>query len=505
VSPFDLLVAMPTPAQAASYSLAQAWHDLQQIAPILVMALAMVVGMLVDLLLPRPVRGTAVAVVAVLGYLAAVVLAVLRWMAGDGGYAYFGFASRDRFALFFEVLFAVLGLLTVAVAEPYLRRRHLVSAEFHVLTLAAVAGMMALSAATSLVTVFLSLETFSVALYVLSSWVRRDTRSQEAGAKYLLVGGFASAILLYGMALTYGATGTTQVDEIASRISSQGLSNPLLVLGVVLMGVGFAYKISGAPFHQWTPDVYQGAPLPVTAFMSVGTKAAAFAMILTVFGNALGHLAPLWQLLLAFVAVASMVVGNLGAIAQSSVKRMLAYSSIAQGAYVLIGVVAGGTNGVGAVLFYLAAYLFMNFGAFAVLTLVSGRESDADRFTDLDGLGYRHPLAGVTMTIFMLSLAGFPPTVGFFGKLFLFTAAVGGGWTWLVVVGALASVISVAYYLRVVLHVWTPARGRREEPESRLSLTAVTVAAVLVIALGLYPTLLFGGSILAAAPVFAGH
>jgi NADH-quinone oxidoreductase subunit N len=239
--------------------------------------------------------------------------------------------------------------------------------------------------------------------------------------------------------------------------------------------------------------------------MSVGTKAAAFAMILTVFGNALGHLDVLWQALLAFVAVASMVVGNLGAIAQSSVKRMLAYSSIAQGAYVLIGVIAGGANGVGAVLFYLAAYLFMNFGAFAVLTLVSGRESDADRFTDLDGLGYRHPLAGATMTIFMLSLAGFPPTVGFFGKLFLFTAAVGSGWTWLVIAGALASVISVAYYLRVVLHVWTPARGRREEPESRLSLTAVTLAAVLVIALGLYPTLLFGGSILAAAPVFAGH
>jgi NADH-quinone oxidoreductase subunit N len=507
VSPLDLLVAMPTPTQAAGYSPGQAWHDLQQVAPIVAVAVAMLVGMVADLVLPRSVRGGTVAAVAVLGYLAALVLAVVRWIAGDGGYAYFGFASGDRFALFFEMVFAVLGLLTVAIAEPYLRRRSLLKPEFHVLTLAAVAGMMALAAATSLVTVFLSLETFSVALYVLSSYVRRDTRSQEAGAKYLLVGGFASAILLYGMALTYGATGTTQVDEIASRVSSQGVGNPLLVLGVVLMGVGFAYKISGAPFHQWTPDVYQGAPLPVTAFMSVGTKAAAFAMILTVFGNALGHLDGLWQALLAFVAVSSMVVGNLGAIAQSSVKRMLAYSSIAQGGYVLIGVIAGGGNGVGAVLFYLAAYLFMNFGAFAILTLVSGREVDADRFTDLDGLGYRHPLAGVAMTIFMLSLAGFPPTVGFFGKLFLFTAAVSGGWTWLVIVGALASAVSVAYYLRVVLHVWTPARGRREEPERRITPAklAVAAAAALVLALGLYPTLLIGGSILAAAPVFAGH
>jgi NADH-quinone oxidoreductase subunit N len=235
--------------------------------------------------------------------------------------------------------------------------------------------------------------------------------------------------------------------------------------------------------------------------MSVGTKAAAFAMILTVFGDALGRLAGEWQALLAFVAVCSMVVGNLGAIAQSSVKRMLAYSGIAQAGYVLVGVVAGGSDGFSAVLFYLVAYLFTNFGAFAILTIVSGGETDADRFSDLDGLHYRHPWLALMMSVFMLSLAGFPPTVGFIGKFFLFSAAVSHGWTWLVIVAALASVVSVAYYLRVLLHVYTPARGRREEPTGRLPQAAVWVSAVVATFLGLYPTWLFWGSILGAGPL----
>lgn len=492
------LIAIPA---TPTYSLNQGWHDFQQIAPIATLVITLLVGMTVDLLVPRRARGTVVASIAVLGYVVALGLTCLRWVMGPQQEAYFGFASGDRFALYFEAFFAILGILTVALSETYLRRRDLLRPEYHVLTLAAVIGMMALAAATSLVTIFLSLETLSVALYVLSSYLRRDTRSQEAGAKYLLVGGFASAFVLYGMALIYGATGTTQVDEIATRLAGMTPNNGLLVLGVALMGVGFAYKISAAPFHQWTPDVYQGAPLPVTTFMSVGTKAAAFAMILTVFGDALSHLAGEWQALLAFVAVCSMVVGNLGAIAQSSVKRMLAYSGIAQAGYVLVGVVAGGSDGFSAVLFYLVAYLFTNFGAFAILTIVSGRETDADRFSDLDGLHYRHPWLALMMSVFMLSLAGFPPTVGFIGKFFLFSAAVSHGWTWLVIVAALASVVSVAYYLRVLLHVYTPARGRREEPTGRLPEAAVWVSAVVATFLGLYPTWLFWGSILGAGPL----
>lgn len=386
--------------------------------------------------------------------------------------------------------------MTVFISEPYLRRRHLLGAEFHILVMAATLGMMALAAATSLVTVFISLETFSVALYVLCSWVRRDERSQESGAKYLLIGSVGSAFLLYGMALTYGATGQMGVVEIVHAVArGNPLSDPLLTVGVVLMAVGFGYKVSGAPFHQWTPDVYQGAPLPVTTFMSVGTKAAAFAMIVTVFNDALGQVAGEWQAVLAFVAICSMVLGNVVALAQTSLKRLLAYSGIAQAGYVLVGLIGSGSQATTAVLFYLAAYLFMNFGAFAVLTIISGTEEDADRFHDLDGLGRRHPMLGLLLSMFMLSLAGFPPLAGFFGKLFLFQAAVAGGWTWLVVIAVLASVVSVVYYLRVVWHVYTPARGRRDQPEARLSLVTVLVSGILSLALGVYPTLLLAGSI----------
>ncbi|MBO0706643.1 MAG: NADH-quinone oxidoreductase subunit N, partial [Candidatus Dormibacteraeota bacterium] len=307
---------MELAVQIPSYPAVQAWHDLQQIAPIAILAVAIMVGLIVDLLLPRGRRSRAVAAIAVVAYVLAGADAVWHWSTGGGDLAYFGFSSGDRFALYFEVFYAVLGVMTVLISEPYLERRQLLGPEFHVITLAAILGMMALSAATSLVTIFLALETFSVSLYLLCSWVRRDTHSQEAGAKYLLVGGFGSAFVLYGMALAYGAAGTTQINGIANAIGSltNPLSNPLLIVAVVLMGVGFAYKVSGAPFHQWTPDVYQGAPLPVTMFMSVGTKAAAFAMILTIFGDALSHLSGAWQALLAFVAVCSMVVGNVGAL-----------------------------------------------------------------------------------------------------------------------------------------------------------------------------------------------
>src|SRR5437879_1550845 len=239
------------------------------------------------------------------------------------------------------------------------------------------------------------------------------------------------------MALVYGASGTTLIPEIAKNIASSPASDPLLLLGILMMGVGFAFKVSAAPFHMWTPDVYQGAPIPVTAFMSVGTKAAAFAMIVRVFAGGLPHLAPEWQALLAFVSATSMIVGNLTAITQSSLKRLLAYSGIAQAGYVLIGVIAGGKAGLAAVLYYLFVYMFMNFGAFAVVTLLAGPEGDRDRLSDLGGLYRRNLPMAVLTTVFMLSLAGFPPSVGFFGKLFLFTAGVSAGYTWLVVLAVL--------------------------------------------------------------------
>jgi NADH-quinone oxidoreductase subunit N len=473
-----------------SYSWAQALSDLGQIAPIASLTGFLLFAIVTDLVLPKSRRGGAVAMVAATGFAYSLGTAFYRWNYAAGGPAYHGYATGDNFALFFEILFATLGILTVAVSHPYLRRRGMLESEFHILIMAAVIGMMVLASATSLVTVFLGLELFSIALYIACGFARGENSSQEAAAKYLLVGGFASAFVLYGMALVYGGAGTTLLPEIANRLGASSSGNPLILLGVVLMGVGFAFKVSAAPFHMWTPDVYQGAPIPVTAFMSVGTKAAAFAMIVRVFAGGLPHLAPEWQVLLAFVAATSMVVGNLMAIAQTSMKRLLAYSGIAQAGYILIGVIAGGRTGLAAVLFYLFVYMFMNFGAFSVVTLLAGPEGDRDQISDLDGLHNRSPLMAILMTVFMLSLAGFPPLVGFFGKLFLFTAGVSAGYTWLVVLAVLTSVVSVFYYVRVLIPVWsTSARSDRLEA-SASSTTAIALSGAFSVLLGLYPTTL---------------
>jgi NADH-quinone oxidoreductase subunit N len=484
-----------------SYSWSQALADLGQIAPIAALTGFWLFAIVADLVLPRARRGNAVAIVAVVGYAYSLGTVFYRWTQATGGYAYHRFATGDDYALFFEMLFGVLGILTVALSHSYLRRRGLLESEFHILIMAAVIGMMVLASATSLVTVFLGLELLSIALYIVSGYVRTDSRSQEAAAKYLLVGGFASAFVLYGMALIYGASGTTVIPDIASRLQASASSNPLILLGILLMGVGFAFKVSAAPFHMWTPDVYQGAPLPVTAFMSVGTKAAAFAMIVRVFAGGLPHLAPEWQALFAFVAATSMVVGNLMAIAQSSLKRLLAYSGVAQAGYIMIGVVAGGQNGFSAVLYYLFIYMFMNFGAFAVVTLLAGPEGDRDDLADLNGLYQRSPILAVAMSVFMFSLAGFPPSVGFFGKLFLFTAGVGAGYTWLVVLAVLMSVVSVFYYVRVLIPVWTPLPSASRVRGSVSSTATVILSGLASIAFGLYPTTLLIAGTLGATPI----
>ena len=486
-----------------AYGPDRALRDLTQIGPIAVVSATLLVAMVADLLLPRPRRGGAVAAIAVAGLAASTAVAALLWASGQGGPAYYGYATGDTFATFFEVLFSVLGILAILTSRSYLHRRGLLESEYHVLLLAAVAGMMVLASATSLVTVFLGLELFSVALYVSCGYARRDTRSQEASLKYLLVGGFGSAFILYGMALTYGATGSTLLTEISKRVGEGQIGDPLLILGITLMGVGFAYKFSGVPFHMWTPDVYEGAPTPVTAFMSVGTKAAAFAMIVRVFNAGLPHLAVEWQALLAFVAAASMLVGNLMAVVQTGAKRLLAYSGIAHAGYVLIGVLAGGAGGVAAVLFYLFSYMFMNFGAFAIVSIASGPGMEKDRLSDLDGLGYRRPVLGVLMTIFMLSLAGFPATVGFIGKLFIFQAGVAAGYTWLVVIAVLMSVVSVYYYLRVLLHVWTPAPRMAPVAAGPGAMGVVLLAGALSVLLGVYPAFLFTLAQLGAHPILA--
>ncbi len=460
------------------------------------------IALMAAVLVPRSIRKPLAAIVCALGFLGAIVLAAILYSHSADAHGVISDAlRRDRFAALAQIIVAGAGLLAVGVSySERTRGKHV--AEYYALLAAAGAGMTFFVGANNLMTLFLSLEWFSISLYVLCAIDVEVEGSLEAGLKYLIVGGFGSAILLFGSALVYGATGELQLDRIASAVSAQHLSHDaLLVVGIAMLLVGLGFKASAAPFHMWTPDVYQGAPIPVTAFMSVGTKAAAFAMIVRVFAGGLPHLAPEWQTLLAFVAATSMVVGNLMAITQTSLKRLLAYSGVAQAGYILIGVIAGGQNGLAAVLYYLFVYMFMNFGAFAVITLLAGPDGDSDRFADLEGLGRRNPVLAVAMTIFMLSLAGFPPSVGFFGKLFLFTAGVSAGYTWLVVLAVLMSVVSVFYYVRVLIPIWSPSPRQDRVPLSISSTLTVVLSGVASLALGIYPTSLLIAGQLGAGPI----
>ena len=366
------------------------------------------------------------------------------------------------------------------ISPNYLNRRGIHYGEYYALILAATLGMMLLAGATSLMVIFLAIELLSLALYVLSGFSRHEERSQEAALKYLLLGGFASGFLLFGMALIYGETGHTQLAQIAAAIQSDTTLavDPLLLAGVLLLFIGFAFKVSAAPFHSWTPDVYQGAPTSVTTFMSVTTKVAAFAALVRVFTYTFDgggtHFYQHWEPVVALVAITSMVVGNIAALTQTSVKRMLAYSGIAQAGYILIGVAVGpvllpsgqtSSFGTIAVLYYLAAYAVSNIGAFAVITIMAGRGEDLDSYDGLRGLAHRRPFVAASMALFLFSLGGFPPTAGFFGKFLVFTAAINAGQVPLALWGIATSAVSAFYYLRVGLLMYQrPERGSRGVP-----------------------------------------
>jgi NADH-quinone oxidoreductase subunit N len=364
--------------------------------------------------------------------------------------------------------------------------------EYFGLLLLAASGMMFVGSATHLITIFLSLEIFSIALYALAGLNHTDSRSGEAALKYLLLGGFASAFLLYGMALVFGATGSTSLAGIATAVSAAaaaGTGTPMLLIGISLMLIGFAFKVAAVPFHMWTPDVYQGAPTSVTAFMSVGAKAAGFAALLRLLLVAFPGLVDIWVWPVAVLAVLTMTWGNLAALAQKNLKRMLAYSSIAHAGYVLVGAAAGG-EGAGGVLFYLLAYTLMNIGAFAVLIAL---ERDASEVAGVSlervaGLFRRKPWLAAAMTIFMLSLSGIPPMAGFLGKFYVFGAAVRAGYMWLAIVGVVNSVISAYYYLRVIARM---AMAEPAEDVETLQCAGLRIGTALAtvgtVALGLVP------------------
>jgi NADH-quinone oxidoreductase subunit N len=395
-----------------------------------------------------------------LGYLsiAGIIVSLFSLVSGWGNptEGFSGTIVQDNFAIFFKGIFLVSAAMSILITDKYLVREECNQGEIYPLILFATVGMMLMAAGTDLMTIFLGLEVLSVSLYILAGFNRGSIKSNEAGLKYFLLGAFSTGFLLYGMALIYGATGTTKVAKVAAYIAQSGIgtSNIMLLAGMLLMATGFAFKVAAAPFHMWTPDVYEGAPTPMTAFMSVGPKAAGFAAFLRVFLVALPALKPEWSWLIWGLAVLTMTVGNITALYQQNIKRMLAYSSIAHAGYVLVGFTAGNEVGTAGILFYMLSYAFMNIGAFAIIILVGKKGEANSNVADYAGFGYKHPLLGIAMCIFLFSLAGIPPAAGFIGKFYLFSGAIQAGYIWLAVIGVLNSAASVYYYLRVMVFMY---------------------------------------------------
>ena len=411
--------------------------------------------------------------------------------------AFYDLIRVGGFASFINIVVLGSGLFSIVLSVPYLRGIKHGYGEVYALILFATAGMLLLGTANNLITIFVGLETMSVALYILTGLVREDEGAIESALKYFLLGAFSTGFFLYGIALLYGATGTMYLPEMAAGLAARD-AQLMFWAGVALFLIGFLFKVSAVPFHMWTPDVYQGAPTTLTGFMSTASKAAAFASLILVLFYALEGLPEeeRWSLVLAVVALVTMVLGNILALVQNNVKRMLAYSSIAHAGYILVGLAAGTNDGYAGALYYLLIYALMNIGAFGVMALLEwdGKEGRLQTIDSLAGIGFRKPLLGVTMGIFMFSLTGFPPFGGFFGKVAVFAPAIDAGLTWLAILGVLASVLSAYYYLRVLFVFWMRSPDEQEAtvkeagfPVPRASAAVIVACAALLVVIGFIP------------------
>jgi NADH-quinone oxidoreductase subunit N len=402
-----------------------------------------------------------------------------------------GLFLLDPYGNFFKLMLYVGAFLTVLLSFGYLRAEGIRVGEYYAFLLFATAGMMVMVSAGDLLLVFLGIELTALSFYVLAGFKRFDRKSLESAVKYFVLGSFSSAILLFGISLLFGLAGTTRLHELALRLgdaNAAGRLDPAWLLAMVFLVVGFGFKVSLIPFHVWTPDVYEGAPTPVTAYLSVGSKAASFAVFLRVFVVALGGMHDSWRVLLILLSVLTIFFGNIVAIVQSNIKRMLAYSSIAHAGYALIGLLVGTRTGIFSLMLYMLIYTFMNLGAFGVATVLRKGGVEGDEITDYAGLAKRNRLGAFVMLIFMFSLAGIPPTAGFVGKFYVFMAAVQANLTWLAVLGVIGSAISAYFYLRVVMMMYMKEPGEAVEfSASRTAVIALTVAALVVLAVGVFP------------------
>jgi NADH-quinone oxidoreductase subunit N len=414
----------------------------------------------------------------------------------QAGPAFGGMLMVDGFATFFRVLVLVVGILTILPSYRFLARQDAETSEYHALLIFSIAGQCLMAAANDLIVVFIGLEISSIASYVLAGYFRDDKRSNEAALKYFLLGSFATAFFLYGVALIYGSTGSVNLTAVRAVILGQGPGGaapaPVFIgVAAALMFVGLGFKVSAAPFQMWAPDVYQGAPTPVTAFLSAGPKAAAFAVFLRIFMTALEPIGDRWELLVWGSALLSMTIGNFAALLQTNIKRMLAYSSIAHAGYVMVALAARSQVGTAAAMFYLAAYALMNIGAFSVVSHLSGRGERYQNIEDFSGLGQKQPLTAAMLSIFLLSLIGVPLTGGFFGKFYIFKAALDSHLVWLTVLGLLNSAVAAYYYLRILVMMYMREPGEAVENAEPLSpglRAALILPALGTLLLGIFPT-----------------
>jgi NADH-quinone oxidoreductase subunit N len=456
------------------------------IVPIMCVVAAGIAALLAEAL-RQPGERVPIAGLGVIGLVAAGISAAWLW---DRNTTSFGVVSADNFGLFIVLVLVVIGLLTMAFSSQVVSRDHLPGGEYYGITLLGLSGMMLMATASDLLVIFLALEVLSLSVYVLTA-IRRDSEaSAEGGFKYFLLGGFSSAVFLYGIAFTYGITGSTRLQKIGSVLAAQTTpDNGLALIALGLLLVGFAFKVSAVPFHMWTPDAYQGAPTIVTAFMSTAVKAAAFGAFARVFLSAFEPLRADWTPVLWAVAAATMIVGTIVAVLQTNMKRMLAYSSIAHAGYILVGIVSANEAGKAGILYYLLAYGVTNLAAFATIALLGTRGRPNDDLRDVSGLATTHPAVAALMTVFLLSLGGMPPTAGFVAKWYIFSAAVSAGYYSLAIIGVLTSVVSIFFYLRIVVMMYmAEPTGETALPDlSKFGVATLGVAMIAVFYLGILP------------------
>lgn len=470
----------------------------QLLMPELVIALTLIIVLVFDLF--DSISKTVLGWMTIVGAGIALWVSIQMHQADRVGTQFNEMFKVDSFSLFFNIIFLVSTILVVLISMSYLDRGDRKQGPYYLLILLATLGMMLMAAGNELIIVFLGLELMSLSLYVLAGYFRESPASSEAGMKYLLLGAFASAFFLYGIALIYGGAGTTSVPAIAEAITAENKS-PLLLAGMFLLVVGFGFKVAIVPFHQWAPDVYEGAPTTIAAFISAGPKAAGFAAFLRIFMEALPNLQGEWSGVLILLAMLTMTVGNVIAIAQTNIKRMLAYSSIAHAGYVLIGLAAAGaaagneaarSEGISSAILYLLIYCVMNIGAFGAVILAKTEDGESLMISDYAGLGTRKPLLAMFMSVMLLSLAGFPLTAGFVGKFYIFKSAIGSELYLLVIVGAINTAISAFYYLRVVVTMYMrePEEELEFMPYASTLVVGLILAVIGVLLIGILPSLM---------------